>query len=142
MTLKADLRTLLLADATIAGLIGTHEKSGDACIRPERLFEKDRLPAIEMHTEKDAAVNDLTGAGRERNVQMVLSCIGIRQSDAEGLAAEVRRVLEPFVGATTTGSLGGIWWIAERGAWAPYGDGTDDGEFVQECTLKLWYTPN
>lgn len=140
MSLKSDLRALFLADAGIAAVIGTNTKSGDKCIRPERLYESDVLPAIEIHVEDTATQNDLSGDSGTSNPVVVISSIANTQAGAEALRDAVSSKLEPFIGATATGHIGGVFHLKDRGAWQPYEDGSDEGEFVEESHFRIWYT--
>lgn len=139
MQLKADLRTLLTAQAAITALVGTNADSRDPCIRPERLFAKDARPCLVIHLEEDDPLSTLEGCGPEHNIETNFLCIADRQEDAEALADALKTYLEPFSGATANGTIESVTWLPQPSSWQPYGDGSDEGEFVVACAAKIWY---
>ena len=50
--------------------------------------------------------------------------------------------MEPFRGATSTGSIDGIELDDRREDWFPQDDGADNGEYVIEVDLNVFYTRN
>lgn len=140
MSLEADVQTLLKAETTITVLVATNPRAGDdKSIRRERLFQSDVFPAIEIHLEDAGPVNTLEGHNGTFNSHVVLACVAHDQGTAAQIAAACVAYLEPFTGATATGFVESVTYMATRNNFVPYVDGTDDGEHVSEVHLRIWY---
>lgn len=140
MSLETDLQTLLKEELSVTALVATNTRAGgDKCIRRERLYQSDQLPAIEIHIEDEQAVNDLQDWDGTVHVDVVLSCIAQRQGTARQIGRKCIEFLEPFRGATQNGFVDSVTLLRTRNAYFPYEDGSDDGEHVHEVHLKIWY---
>lgn len=143
MSLETDLQTLLKAASGITTLVGKNPRaSNDPSVRRERLYQSDVLPAIEIHIEDDQAVNTLEAWDGTSNAHVVLSCIANEQGIARQIGEACISLLEPFVGATTSGRVESVTYLRTRNAFSPYEDGSDDGEHVAEVHLRIWYHAN
>lgn len=87
MTIDEQVRGLLLADPTIAGLVGDR-------VHPEPAPQGSPAPLIVMRVISDVPLNDLGGnASGRHNAIVQVDAYAVRLSEARALAAAVHQVL-------------------------------------------------
>lgn len=135
----AEIRTRLLSDAGIAAQLGLHPASGDRAIRPDRLAQRDVLPAIEVALQSAQPQIDLGGDNSTWLCPVACVCVADTRADAQSLAEAVYDWLEAWSGATADGSV-----IAVEGGSTEYdaddlGDGSDRSQYTATVTVNIWY---
>ena len=146
MSLIADVITILKSSSSVNSLCLTNPKTGQKAIRPDRLSQTDSLTTsrggILVRSDGREIQNDLSGSSKTSWVKITVGCVCPSRAVAAAIADAVESVMEPFRGATSTGSIDGIELDDRREDWFPQDDGADNGEYVIEVDLNVFYTRN
>lgn len=107
MTLEADLRAFVLADADVATLVGVR-------MYPRRLPQKPTLPALVYQRIATRRLHDLVAPDGVPRVRMQVTCWAAQPADAYRLAQAVRKRLDGHRGAMGDGTVGSVLCVGER----------------------------
>lgn len=86
MTVVERIRTTLLADATVASLVGVK-------VHPEPAPQESAPPFIVLRVISDVHLNDVSGATGKVNATVQVDAYAVRYLDAHAIAAAVHAVL-------------------------------------------------
>ena len=100
MSFETDLRTRLINDATVVGIVGTRIYWE---IRPQ----DSALPAIVLHTVNGSRAQSLAGAMETQGNQIQFDCMAVTKADAVALRQAVIAVAEVAGTAGSTEFQGG-----------------------------------
>lgn len=95
MSVETELRTRLLADSTVSGLIV-------ARMYPQHLPQNPSYPAITYQRITGSRTQDLSGAGSRGRITLQLNCWANDPLAAQALADAVRADIDGFIGTLTT----------------------------------------
>lgn len=135
------LRALLLADDDINAALGTNPKSSDKCVRPDRLRESDRLPAIEIETKSSGQELRLAldGDADSQAARTIFRVVASSRSGSDALAETVRQYLDSIdESATTGGTVEGVDVLGISYQFFPLADGSDGGEYTSDIECVVW----
>lgn len=111
MTIAAGLRTFLLADSTIASLIG----SGSAArLYPVKLPQGPTMPAITYQTISGQRVHSADGASGLSGPRIQIDCWGSTYAQADALFEAVRKRLDGYRGPAGSKDIQGAFFDTER----------------------------
>lgn len=148
-SLHAPLRALLESWSQVTDLLTVNPTSNDLPIRPERLFQTDKLPGIEISQPKEVFDDDLDGDQSRSVSDVIISVISTNFDEVNALADAISKRKAPDnVGERPTG-LGGYSGPAgnlflqgvsikeiHRGV-APQPDGSDSAEYVASIICEI-----
>ena len=145
MSLHSPLRSLLLSWSEVTSLLTLNPNSNDYPIRPERLHQTDKLPAIEIAIPNEDLENDLQGKQIASTSTIVISCISTDFAQAEAIATAIltrntnpSTGLKGFQGTAGTINLDGCNVTNLARGYAKLPDGSDSGEYVVEIHVEIW----
>lgn len=145
MSLHEPIRTLILTWADVTNLLTRNEKSDDYPIRPERLNETDRSPAIEIAQPNETIITDLDSELLASDSSVVVSVIDtdvVRANQiADALVFQQTKTtpgLHGFSGQIGDVVLHDISVDTIKRAFAANLDGSDTGQYVVSifCTVR------
>lgn len=106
MSFPADLRTFLLADSTVEGLVDTR-------IYPVQLPQKPVLPAIRYSVISGFRTHSTPGTHGLARQRMQLDCYANTYSEAYTLAEAVRQCVDAYRGAAGSSTVQGAFLANE-----------------------------
>jgi hypothetical protein len=117
MSVAQDLRTFLLADATISGLIGTR-------LFPLRLPQNPTLPAMTYSWISGDRVHTMAGARGPSRPRLQFDAWAKTYLEAEAVFEALRKRLDGFQGTAGSVKVQGAFFASERDL---YEDSADAG---------------
>jgi hypothetical protein len=139
MKLLTDLRTILVAETSVANVTANNPVSNDKCIRPERRFQGDQLPALLLGLHKSNPLPTLTGHRRTYAAEVVVTTVGRTSIEASELADKALFFLESFQGATAGGKVDAVILGDSSSDFVQYDDGSDGGEYFVDSLITVHY---
>ena len=145
MALHATIRTLILTWSDVTNFLTRNDKSNDYPIRPERLNETDRFPALEIAQPNETIITDLEGETLASDSTVVVSVIDtdvVRANQiADALVLKQTKStpgLHGFSGQVGNIFLDDICVDTIKRAYAANLDGSDTGQYVVSifCTVR------
>ena len=137
MTVQEVIRAKLLTMAAVTAITST--------IRPDRLQQHDRLPAIMIEVPKKEYQNDLLGTGGLVNATVMISGISSNRTLADSIGEAIRingtnpgTGLAGFTGTVEGLKINAILTMQETKEYA-FDDGKDSGFFSCDSTYEVWY---
>ena len=98
MSLMTDLRARLVADATLAGIVGTR-------VRMNRSEQSDALPRVVIHQISGDHKHHMTAATGKATGRVQIDCHASSPVEAESIAEAVRQSLDGFRGQVNSGTF-------------------------------------
>lgn len=129
-----DLRLLLLAEATIAAIVGTN-------VFVSRAGTGSTLPQIVIEQMGSDEGNDLGTTGDFRGINYDIDCNGGTAQDAFTLAAAVRTFLQDFTGTAGTQTIRAVVLNDERNKVLKSASGTAVAQFQVTLDVDVLYRP-
>lgn len=140
------VRDFLLTRAAVTAIVATHPTASGPCIRPDRLHERDRLPAIVITVDEEEYQNDLSGKGGLARATLTISCMADSRRVSRQLAEAVRvNGTNPGTGlAGYKGTVSGVGIHAQlnsaQTAYASLDEKSDEGWYATEAVYEVWYS--
>jgi hypothetical protein len=107
MSIDVALRTFVLADATVAGRVGTR-------MHARRLPQSPTLPALTWYNVSTRREHDMDGPDGLPRVRIQVSCWAATPAAADELAAAVQARLDGYRGAWGDVQVGACLMVGER----------------------------
>jgi hypothetical protein len=127
MSIASDLRTYLLADATLTTLVGTR-------MYPLKLPQAPTMPAIIYTWISGARVHSTDGPSGLSNPRVQFDCWAQTYLEAEALLEALRKRLDGFQGTAGSSWIQAVFFETER-------DGYDDDTelYRRSADFFVWY---
>ncbi|HKJ75398.1 MAG TPA: DUF3168 domain-containing protein [Alphaproteobacteria bacterium] len=110
--IESDLRTFLLADATISGLVGTR-------IFPVRAPQGGSFPAMTYTPVSGQRFHNTGGGAGLSGPRIQFDCWAEAYSEAKSLADALRERLDGYSGSAGSGTVQGAFFDTERDSFEP-----------------------